>query len=502
MSRRARVPKRKQLDGKHRRRNVNPKLSPYQKEQKRDRLANQAPVSIQKRDFPASARKLQQFLVGVSERRQRQRSKDEAAAAQFDPTKPPEEWEVEFVPTTFEVPDLQALRTQPAPAPIDDADGYANLASSASTSAASDNDEDDTGSEGSATDIDGARDDVSQVSDVDTEKMPSAAVAKKPTTPRVVLDDDEASIDSDDGPRKRSTRSSVFRRPVAEEASSAGNMTVAPSPSTAGPSGVTSLNAVIRNSLETVDPAMIKRLEKKQLAAQKKREKRRHERIEKLKAKSDALDMLVNKSSAKKLRNDAELRKEVAAAIATASASARRKKTKRHQEDADGDGGETAGDRETGVAPSAATANHQTVIQKRAPVEKDFNDLVDHVRFGERADAPPTFDILPQANAALVPAQHVGKAKRARLLEEARREKVQKAVTGSVDRKGVKLVATPLPDGQELVAPTVKNARLESAEDFAALRERVMARYAAKNQGTFNQRRRNIAFTISGDPSA
>merc|ERR1711916_125010 len=111
----------------------------------------------------------------------------------------------------------------------------------------------------------------------------------------------------------------------------------------------------------------------------------------------------------------------------------------------------------------------------------------------------PSFDVLPSANPALIPSQHVGKAKRQRMVEELRREKLQRLISGDTSKPTRKTAATTLPSGDKLVAPTVKNARLESAEDFAALRERVQASYARKNQGTFNQRRRNTVFQVAGE---
>jgi hypothetical protein len=346
MSRRARVPKRKQLGSSHRQRNANPKLSPYQKEQKRDRMANQPPVSIQTRDFPASARRLQFFLASRSDQTSRPQGKKAD--------------ETDFVPSTKGI----------------------------------------------------ARNEQS-------------------------------------------------------------------------------LNAQLRVSPTVEDTATLKRLEKKKKSSAKKREKRREDRIERLHAQNDALDMMVNKDGAKALRRDATLAKEVKLALKQASVTQRRSKKKPR---ADGDAAPAEGEDKTDGTQQQARP--QPSAEPPRP-QRDFDDLIDVVGFGERADAPPTFDVLPKTTTALLPTQHIGKTKLLRMQEEERRAKVQRLLSGIAAPSQTKMSTTPLPNGDVLEAATVKNARLETADDFAALRERVMARYAKKNQGTFNQRRRNIVFTTA-----
>ena len=174
MSRRSRVPKRKQLDGRHRRRNANPKLSPYQKELKRDRMANQPPVSIQKRDFPASARKLQGFLEANAQKRKQKRAERDDEADDFDENRPLEEWEKEFEPTTLELPDLAQARAQPAPPPVEDADAL-GVPGSASSDASEFDEE------------------VEEESEGEEEEAGDAASASEDGTAR-----SEVTIDSDD----------------------------------------------------------------------------------------------------------------------------------------------------------------------------------------------------------------------------------------------------------------------------------------------------------------
>lgn len=70
MARRQRVPRHKE----HRRkRNKNPKLSPFQREQQRAKLANQAPTSSLKngaqRDYPVSQRAVMEYLIAKQKRR-------------------------------------------------------------------------------------------------------------------------------------------------------------------------------------------------------------------------------------------------------------------------------------------------------------------------------------------------------------------------------------------------------------------------------------------------
>lgn len=104
MARRGRQSSMKALGPGHRHRNKNPKLSPYQRELKRNRLANQAPrpfvnasasqggkkapvtadslnlsLMYQKRDTPAKARGLMKFLQDKEDRaKERQKAKEEA----------------------------------------------------------------------------------------------------------------------------------------------------------------------------------------------------------------------------------------------------------------------------------------------------------------------------------------------------------------------------------------------------------------------------------------
>ncbi|EKF37601.1 hypothetical protein MOQ_002202 [Trypanosoma cruzi marinkellei] len=74
MARRQRVPRHKEHG---RRRNKNPKLSPFQREQKRNKMANQPPVSFGKngsqRDYPISQRAVMKFLMAKQERLQERR---------------------------------------------------------------------------------------------------------------------------------------------------------------------------------------------------------------------------------------------------------------------------------------------------------------------------------------------------------------------------------------------------------------------------------------------
>lgn len=90
MAKRGRVPGRKSLHGGHRQRNKNPKLSPFQREQKRTRLANQPPIENgNKRDFPASQRGVYLYLQQREEReaakKQAKRDREAAAAAVTTP---------------------------------------------------------------------------------------------------------------------------------------------------------------------------------------------------------------------------------------------------------------------------------------------------------------------------------------------------------------------------------------------------------------------------------
>ncbi|PWU87295.1 hypothetical protein C4B63_95g17 [Trypanosoma cruzi] len=71
MARRQRVPRHKEHG---RRRNKNPKLSPFQREQRRNKMANQPPVSFGKngsqRDYPISQRAVMKFLMAKQKRLQ------------------------------------------------------------------------------------------------------------------------------------------------------------------------------------------------------------------------------------------------------------------------------------------------------------------------------------------------------------------------------------------------------------------------------------------------
>ncbi|KEG08478.1 hypothetical protein DQ04_07091000 [Trypanosoma grayi] len=81
MSRRQRVPRHK---GNRRKRNKNPKLSPFQREQQRAKLANQAPIASIKgnqRDYPVSQRAVMEYLIARRQREQEKRQRREEAAA-------------------------------------------------------------------------------------------------------------------------------------------------------------------------------------------------------------------------------------------------------------------------------------------------------------------------------------------------------------------------------------------------------------------------------------
>lgn len=128
MARRGRQTGIKALGPGHRQRNKNPKLSPYQRELKRNRLANQAPrpfvnasaagfgktkgaagitpitadtvnptIMYQKRDTPAKARGLMQYLAEREEREaQRRRQREEAAKAKAEAEADEEERRLAF----------------------------------------------------------------------------------------------------------------------------------------------------------------------------------------------------------------------------------------------------------------------------------------------------------------------------------------------------------------------------------------------------------------------
>lgn len=80
MAKRGRVPAHKSLGPGKRKRNKNPKLSPFQREQKRDRLANQPPIETGvKRDFPAKQRGVYMYL---QEKEARDAARREAQSTQ------------------------------------------------------------------------------------------------------------------------------------------------------------------------------------------------------------------------------------------------------------------------------------------------------------------------------------------------------------------------------------------------------------------------------------
>jgi hypothetical protein len=219
---------------------------------------------------------------------------------------------------------------------------------------------------------------------------------------------------------------------------------------------------------------VLKRLERKKLKALKKKEQRREDRVDKLKAKEEALSVLLNK----KKRKDEDVRENAYQAVKEASRNTRRKKGKKRAE------------RKKEAEPETLPP---TTNERR-----DFDDMVDYVGFGERSDAPPKFDSVPTAHPALIPTQGMGKAKHQKLVQDARRDKIRRLTHQAMPPTGAGKKTTTLPDGT--IAPFVKNSKLESADDFAALRERVMARYSKANAGTFNQRRRAIKFTVGGEP--
>ncbi|GET86949.1 hypothetical protein, conserved [Leishmania tarentolae] len=133
---------------------------------------------------------------------------------------------------------------------------------------------------------------------------------------------------------------------------------------------------------------------------------------------------------------------------------------------------------------SEADANREK--QRKA---QEFYDLVDVVRFGERVEAPPVFDVVPNRNAAV-----------SRLANALEREEGRRVHSGDVATERYRLLAGGgrLAQQKRLarlgLAPAITHTtradgtatRMSKEEEFQALRDRVMATYQ-------RNRRREVA---------
>jgi hypothetical protein len=147
------------------------------------------------------------------------------------------------------------------------------------------------------------------------------------------------------------------------------------------------------------------------------------------------------------------------------------------------------------------------------PVGTDFSTLRrgDAPRFGDRADAPPVLDIVPNANAAVMKyadrsivgsASHALVGSRLHSAAPGAKTGVSAALAKALNQLANAPSAPRLPidDADDAAAPTaapgkarsVSGARLSSTEDFAAMRDRVLASYAQHRQKSFFQSRKQL----------
>jgi hypothetical protein len=148
------------------------------------------------------------------------------------------------------------------------------------------------------------------------------------------------------------------------------------------------------------------------------------------------------------------------------------------------------------------------------PVGTDFSTLRrgDAPRFGDRADAPPVLDIVPNANAAVMKyadrsvvgsASHALVGSRLHSAAPGAKTGVSAALAKALNQLANAPSAPRLPidDAEDAAAPaaaahgkarSVSGARLSSTADFAAMRDRVMASYAQHRQKSFFQSRKQL----------
>nr|CAJ2469260.1 unnamed protein product [Leishmania braziliensis] len=144
-----------------------------------------------------------------------------------------------------------------------------------------------------------------------------------------------------------------------------------------------------------------------------------------------------------------------------------------------------------GRAAEAAGANR---IEKRSAARKprDFCELVDVVRYGERVEAPPVFDVVPNHNAA------VSRWTNAPVRAEGRRGH---GSDGATERHRLLAGGSPLAQQKRLaclgLAPAITHAtradgtaaRMNKEEQIKALRDRVMATYQCRRRKEVAERK-------------
>lgn len=473
MARRDRVPRHKSRD---RNRNKNAKLSPFQREQKRTKLANQVPTASTIGGYdniPHSQRHVFNYL---QEKMQRQKAKREALELErqeaLDAAAPASGSSAEVAAAPKKADASTATRREKKTGLVDKMDAAAAAAQSSSTS----------------TSKKSAKPQMNFAS-LNAELSATVGAALKPLVPRDAAADTDAprtveEIIARKKERKHKRKQEARRQRVAAELQ---EMEV-------------ELDDYAKNTLGKAKAARKKARGESNGEGETAEERRERVNV--------AFDRQLRAMEKEKATAAAAEARAATAAQATANTTSR----KRHRGD-DNDNNEGSGSATTDTSltraesaeeeaaprqrkrisfdpavadPSAAQSARRTAKEKKP---HDFYDLVDVVRYGERVEAPPVFDVVPNRNAAVSrlanqlekealgtrgrrgAAGLQGTDERHRLLSGAGQLGQQKRLA----RLGLApaITHTVQPDGSAAAAA----ARMSKAEEIQALRDRVLATY-------------------------
>ncbi|RNF04515.1 hypothetical protein TraAM80_05107 [Trypanosoma rangeli] len=447
MARRQRVPHHKEH---RRRRNKNPKLSPFQREQKRKKLANQVPISSMKndslRDYPVSQRTVMKYLMAKKNRLQeRRRQREEGLQKKQRDTE-------EQISTTATNSEQRCE--------------FNGCASSPTVTFSS----------------------VTQTTLPSNVSPPATEVVAKKRKENCV---------------KKAKKTSLIT-PVALNEEIAASLT---RPIIA----FKTLDAEERERQEDSVEAIIAR--KKEKKHRKKAEARRERVREALRKTEEQLKEEVFSVKGGKKRNRADRVDAKNAAFERKLKQMQREKEK--TESAAAAEKKTAGKSEKdtkkrsrkqitfsdGVENTGTDAPHRAMRypgDKGSKVPRDFCELVDVVRYGERVEAPPVFDALPRHDASI--------SRLAKRLEFSSRESSKKGIASSQhERLQLLSSVSGVGEGRRLerlgLGPVATSAaptrpvgafkKLSKEEEMQRLREAVMDAYR-RNKRTGAEARKNV----------
>lgn len=484
MARRDRVTR---IKSHRKKRNQNPKLSPFQREQKRAKLANQVPTTKSmgtERDIPKSQRAVFDYLEArrqrLAERRNQLKEQEEVEMT--------EEEEVKRAEDSTEVPDVDnGSDTSDATPPSSDA----------------------ASEDGNSSNLEEEEEEVSVGK---RGRSRSSRITAPKTRKSRTEDVPEAS-----------TEATPLSNKQRKKQASGGGIQVASLNAEFSSTVGTAVNAFcVRNSREvaTLDPNRPRTVEeiiakKKERKHQRKAEARRLRVSAKINSMEEELKNITAPQKRNRSGKDAdlnlaferELRKLQAEKQRTAKLGGlSQPKAKREKVKPEARAGAEADDR--GVAteeregrpkrksitfdpsvdelPGSSTPHHamrypgDTGIHNQARPPKDFYELVDVVRFGERVESPPVFDAVPNKNAAVSRLANRLAAESHSTKGGHGRQRLLSSVGGFGEQK--RLARLGLASAITGKVSAEKRSDMTKEKEMQLLREKVMATYRQKKQ--------------------